>query len=90
MQVAQEVASRVGHNQYEAPLLPNSAGAFLEKRHMIACFQEMAALVGVTNGVTGHMPRVSGARRMARAGVELWQIPALREVGVLGHLTVCP
>ena len=25
-------------------------------------------------GITGHMPRVSGARRMARAGVELWQI----------------
>ena len=74
VKVAQEVARRAGHNQDEAPLLPNSAGAFVEKKHMIACFQEMAALVGVAKGVTGHMPRVSGARRMARAGIELWQI----------------
>ena len=41
---------------------------------MIAYFQSVAKALGMVKGVTGHVCRVSGARRMARAGVDLWHI----------------
>ena len=59
----------------EAPLFPNEAGNFVKKTVMIDLFKGIATAMGKkAKTITGHMPRVSGARRMARAGVELWQI----------------
>ena len=59
----------------EAPLFPDTAGNFVTKGVMIALFKHLAVLLKKSpKNVTGHMPRVSGARRMARAGVELFQI----------------
>ena len=71
---AAKLADKKGLDYGEAPLLPDASSNFVEKVHMVAFFQEVGKMVGKNKGLTGHMPRVSGARRMARAGIELWQI----------------
>ena len=72
--MATRIAKEAGVPEDQAPLLPTAAGDFVEKAAMVAFFKHAARQVGVLRGVTGHMTRVSGARRMARAGIELWQI----------------
>ena len=74
MAMATKMAQENGKDLDDAPLIPNLEGDFIKKDHMVAYFQEVGKLLGKKVGVTGHMPRVSGARRMARAGIELWQI----------------
>ena len=74
MEVAKETAEQNGVAANVAPLIPNTAGGFLEKENMVSFFQAVGKQLGKRTGITGHMPRVSGARRMARAGIELWQI----------------
>ena len=59
----------------ECPLFPDSAGNFVSKGVMVALFKHIAqSMHRSPRDISGHMPRVSGARRMARAGVELFQI----------------
>ena len=71
--LAQEVA--VDKPDDERPLFPDSAGNFVSKGVMVALFRSLAQLLHRNPlKITGHMPRVSGARRMARAGVDLFQI----------------
>jgi hypothetical protein len=41
---------------------------------MVAVFQRFGSELGVTKRITGHMPRVAGAVRLARAGLEVWKI----------------
>ena len=72
--IATDLAKQTGKNPEEAPLFPDACGDFVEKVNMVACFQAVGEIIGVRKGITGHAPRVSGARRMARAGIELWQI----------------
>ena len=67
-------ARRQGLCDSLAPLLPDGRGRFVQKTRMVRYMQHIAYKLGVRSGVTGHAGRVSGARRMARAGVELWQI----------------
>lgn len=74
VKVATDLANATGKDPNEAPLISNANGDFVEKVEMIAYFQAAGRLIGINKGITGHAPRVSGARRMARAGIELWQI----------------
>ena len=74
LQVAAGMAKKTGKDVKEAPLFPNAAGEFIEKADMVAYFQAAGKVIGIHKGITGHAPRVSGARRMTRAGIELWQI----------------
>ena len=46
----------------------------MAKKAMVRYMQHVAARLGVNSGVSGHACRVSGARRMARAGVDIWHI----------------
>ena len=72
--IAAEMAEQTGKNPKDAPLFPDAQGGFVDKANMVACFQAVGEAIGVRKGITGHAPRVSGAKRMARAGIELWQI----------------
>ena len=73
--IAKYSADKESLSPAEAPLFPDDSGNFVKKIMMISFFKGIAGIMGKkTNAITGHMPRVSGARRMARAGVELWQI----------------
>ena len=56
------------------PLSPTLAGGFPTKRAVVACYAGLARLLGKEVHVTGHMPRVAGAVRMAKSGFEIWKI----------------
>ncbi len=58
----------------DAPLFPHEKDDFVTKEIMVVLFRGIAKTAGKpAGGITGHMRRVSGARRMARDGMELWQ-----------------
>ena len=56
------------------PLCPTPAGGCPTKAGMTAVFQRFGLELGVSKRITGHMPRVSGAVHLARAGLEVWKI----------------
>ena len=56
------------------PLSPTVAGGFPTKKGAVECFRGLARYAGSPVRVTGHMPRVAGAIRMAKAGLEIWKI----------------
>ena len=74
VKVAELWSEKTGTNGSAAPLIPDGAGQFVKKTRMIRFMQHVASQLGMHSGVTGHACRVSGARRMARAGVDLWHI----------------
>ena len=72
MQQAQKLANERGLQAAEAPLFPSTSGRFISKARMFEFYKGVAKAMGKNpKNITGHMPRVSGARRMTRAGVEL-------------------
>ena len=56
------------------PLSPTPEGGFPTKSGMVKVFRLLGAELGVTKHITGHMPRVAGAVRLARAGLDIWKI----------------
>ena len=56
------------------PLCPTPAGGFPTKAGMTSVFQRLGLELGVSKHITGHMPRVSGAVHLAKAGLEIWKI----------------
>ena len=56
------------------PLCPTPAGGFPTKVGMTSVFQRFGLELGVSKHITGHMPRVSGAVHLAKAGLEIWKI----------------
>ena len=65
----------------EAPLCPTCDGDFPTKKGMCDVFEIIAKTIGHTGSKpTGHMPRVSGSIRLARAGIEIWRI----QIGTCG------
>ena len=56
------------------PLCPTPAGGFPTKVGMTSVFQRFGLELGVTKHIIGHMPRVSGAVHLAKAGLEIWKI----------------
>ena len=68
-------------------------GGFPTKLAMTKIFQEYAKVLGVTQKVTGHMPRIAGSVRMARAGIELWKIQLFGRWGsnaIMGYIRDVP
>ena len=59
------IARKVDTDISRAPLQPYGLGRFVIKKGMVQCFQAAGRLVGVQKG-TGHVARVSVARRMAK------------------------
>ena len=58
----------------QSPLSPTPEGGFPTKSGMVKVFRLLGKELGVTKHITGHMPRVSGAVRLARAGLDIWKI----------------
>ena len=58
----------------DLPLCPTPEGGFPTKSGMVNVFKSFGKVLGVTKPITGHMPRVAGAVRLARAGLDIWKI----------------
>ena len=56
------------------PLCPTPAGGFPTKVGMASVFQRFGLELGVSKHIIGHMPGVSGAVHLAKAGLEIWKI----------------
>ena len=56
------------------PLAPTIDGGFATKQGAVACFRGLGRLIDPEVRVTGHMPRVACAIRMAKAGLDVWKI----------------
>ena len=56
------------------PLCPTASGGFPTKEGMVKIFRRFGKELGVRDRITGHMPRVAGAVRLAKAGLEVWKI----------------
>ena len=75
------------------PLFPTPKGTFPTKDGSIAVFQQLATCLGVSEHVTGHVLRVTGAQTMARAGMDLWEIQMFCRWGssaILGYVRDVP
>ena len=69
------IASR-GHKELStAPLVPTPTGEHQTKTQVVDMYKSLVDEVGLNNlRITGHSPRVTGAQRMALAGVSEWRI----------------
>ena len=57
------------------PLVPDGRGNFVEKRRVVEAMRELAVRAGIgERRITEHSMRVTGAQRMALAGVHEWRI----------------
>ena len=56
------------------PLAPTIHGGFPSKKGAVDGFRGLGRLIDPAIRVTGHMPRVACAIRMAKAGVDIWKI----------------
>ena len=73
--IARELAEARGIGPDEAPLSPDSQGEFVSKQNMADCLRALTVAAGELDAhITGHSPRVTGAQRMARAGISEWRI----------------
>ena len=69
------VAVRTATPTRRAPLFPNADGSFRNKAQVVSVFQNLCVLVEAEGlRITGHSPRVTGAQRMALAGISEWRI----------------
>jgi hypothetical protein len=58
-----------------APLVPTPTGEHQTKAQVVAMYQSLVDKVGSSHlRITGHSPRVTGAQRMALAGISEWRI----------------
>ena len=74
------------------PLCPTRRGQFRSKKSATLTFQKLAGLSGEDARITGHVCRVTGAKAMAVAGMELWLIQAFCRLGsraVLEYVRDC-
>ena len=63
------------------PLCPTPARGFPTKVGTTSVFQRFGLELGVSKHIIGHMPRVSGAVQLAKAGLEIWKIQIFCRLG---------
>ena len=69
------IASRGRRELATAPLVPTPTGVHQTKTQVVAMYKSLVDEVGLNHlRITGHSPRVTGAQRMALAGVSEWRI----------------
>ena len=70
--VSQSHCVRLGMDASSFPLLVTPRGNSLSKEQVISFYRGMVSAAGSSSeGITGRSPRVTGARRMARAGLSV-------------------
>lgn len=86
------IASALRHQQavFTAPLVPTDKGEHQTKKQIVSLFLSLTDAVGANDlRITGHSPRVTGAQRMALAGISEWRIQTFGRWGssaVLGYI----